>query len=75
MAAVRGGSEGEGDSIVKRSAAGVDPVEGEEGVLPGRRPHGWGREQSIRACLDLLPTGSCQRRLGPEASAGREVQD
>ena len=38
MAAVRGGSEGEGDSIVKRSAAGVDPVEGEEGVCLGGDP-------------------------------------
>ena len=46
VAVVRGGSEGEGDSIVKHSAAGVDLVEGEEGVLPGRRPQGAGNKAS-----------------------------
>lgn len=42
VAAVQGGSEGEGDSLVKHSAAGVDLVEREEGVSPGQRPQGQG---------------------------------
>ena len=46
VAALQGGSEGEDDYIVKHSGAGVDLVEGEEGVPPGRRPQGAGNKGS-----------------------------